>query len=85
MTVQSLSLNIKIAPLGKDIFMAATNVGGLPVRGRSAKDEATAVRNLFYELQNDSNDDVTIAVSLAATGQTFESVMGELPTTAANE
>lgn len=75
----TINLAIRIAPVGREIFMGVTNVGGMQIRGRSAKDEPTALRNLFYALQDEQNDDVMIAVSLVSTGQDLNSIMGELP------
>lgn len=61
-------INVKVIPVGK-LHVAATNLGGIPVRGRSAGEPADAVRNLFWKLAGqDGDDDAKLAVELAANG-----------------
>lgn len=63
-----MEIQIAIVKLGK-LYLAATILGSITVRGRAADDEAGAVRNLFYRLAGvDGDDDARIAVELAVAG-----------------
>lgn len=61
-------IDIKLIKVGK-LHLAATQLGGIVVRGRSAAEPADAVRNLCWKLAGqDQDDDAKLAVELAANG-----------------
>lgn len=61
-------IDIKVVKVGK-LNVAATQLGGVTVRGRSAGEAADAVRNLLWKLAGqDGDDDATLAVELAVNG-----------------
>ncbi|HKW92987.1 MAG TPA: hypothetical protein VJX92_13900 [Methylomirabilota bacterium] len=60
-----MNIEIRLVKLGK-LHMAATVLGGVQVRGRSAGEPGDAVRNLFWKLAGkDGDDDAQVAVELA--------------------
>ncbi len=61
---RSLHIPIRVLNLVGDTHIALTELGGITVRGKAAKDETAAVRNLLYALQADDGDS-EIALQLA--------------------
>ena len=74
----SVTIECRVAPIGSDLYVGMTTIGGLQVRGRSAKEPDLALKNLFFALQDGNNDDVNIAIARACQGQTLSGIM-ELP------
>lgn len=63
-----MHIEIKIIALGK-LWMAATTLGGIQVRGRSAIEKSDAVRNLLWKLAGrDDDDDAKVALELELEG-----------------
>lgn len=63
-----MKIEISVVKLGK-LHLAATVLGGITVRGRSAAEPGDAVRNLLWKLAGqDNDDDARVAVELALEG-----------------
>jgi hypothetical protein len=67
-----LTVSVSIISIASK-YMAATQLGGFTIRGRSAATEVLAVRNLFFVLAGETdNDDTNLAVELALSGTTLD-------------
>jgi hypothetical protein len=56
-----------------DHFVAGTKMAGFTIRGKLAKTEGDAARNLLWKLAGqDNDDDAFLAVDLAAQGTTLD-------------
>jgi hypothetical protein len=71
-----LSIQISVIKVGTK-FLGVTKLGGFTIRGKAAATEVLAVRNLFYALSDSSgdNEDATLGVELAMSGQTIETAL----------
>lgn len=70
-----MKLEIRIVKLGK-LFLAATVLGGITIRGQSASEQGDAVRNLLWKLAGrDGDDDARVAVELALEGTDLSAEM----------
>lgn len=70
-----MKVDVKVIRLGK-LYMAATQLGGITTRGRSAAEPGDAVRNLFWKLSGqDGDDDARVAVELALEGTDMNAQM----------
>jgi len=76
MATTHFTLPIIVGQIGSR-YIAGTKIGGYNIQGKGATDAETAVRNLFFALQQD-DDNATFGISLAIAGQTLNEVMGEL-------
>ena len=67
-----VSVTIRVVQVAKR-YVALTTLGGILVRGKVADDQATALRNLFWELAGQGGkDDALLAVDLLAAGQDIQ-------------
>lgn len=73
-----MQVDVKVIQLGK-LHVAATNLGGFVIRGRSAAEPADAMRNLFWKLAGqDGDDDSKLAVEFAAQGTSLTAELEQL-------
>lgn len=70
-----MKLEIRIVKLRK-LYLAATELGGIRIRGQSAEEPGDAVRNLLWKLAGrDGDDDARVAVELALEGTDLNAEM----------
>lgn len=70
-----MDINVRILKLGK-LYLAATTLGGITIRGQSASEPGDAARNLFWKLAGrDGDDDAQVAVELALEGTDLNAEM----------
>lgn len=74
-----LDIRVHVMKVG-GIYVAATQLGGINMRGARASSPPQAVRNLFFAIGEGSSDDHQIGLELAIEGTTLEAAMAELPT-----
>jgi len=72
-----LDISVHVMKVG-GIYVAATQLGGINLRGARASSPAGAVRNLFFAIGEGSSDDHQIGLELALEGTTLKDAMGKL-------
>lgn len=80
MVTKKLNVEVSVVKIGNG-HVAATQLGGITVRGPRASDEAGAVQNLLWTLSGqgrggDANDEALMGIELALAGTSFEREIG---------
>lgn len=71
------SLTIRTLKMGTN-WIAVTQLAGITIRGKIAKDQQAAVHNLFFELSasgTENGDNSALAVGLALSGTTMDNLL----------
>ena len=72
-------LTIRTIKMGNN-WVAVTQLAGITLRGKIAKDEQAAVHNLFFELAasgTENGDNAALAVGLALSNTTMDNLLSD--------
>lgn len=78
MQTKTVTLQIAIAELSSDVFVAFTKVGDVLVRGSAGSNEFEAIIGLFWKFINNRSEDEGIALRLEVAGSGLEEALKQL-------
>lgn len=71
-----MEFRVEFVKLGRN-YIAGVTLAGHQIRGPRADTKYDALRNLFYKLYNNSDDETAIALELAVENKTFLEALQE--------
>ena len=79
---KTMNVPVTVMKIGTG-YVAATQLGGITVRGPRADSEGTAVQNLMWTLggqgRDSTADDAIMGIELALAGTSFDRMLEKLP------